>query len=82
MKIRIDIDCTPKEARSFLGLPDVEPLQKQMMEQLGEKIQSYAANMDMEALMKMWMTGGLKGMENLQQQFWAQFAPGSGKKDR
>ncbi len=81
MKIRIDIDCTPKEARSFFGLPDVEPLQKQMMEQLGEKIQSYAANMDMEALMKHWLSGGWKGMENLQQQFWAQFSPGAGKKD-
>lgn len=81
MKIRIDIDCTPKEARSFLGLPDVEPLQKQMMEQLGKKIHSYTENMDMETLMKTWMTSGLKGMENLQQQFWAQFNPGSGKKD-
>jgi len=23
MKITVDVDCTPEEARSFLGLPDV-----------------------------------------------------------
>ena len=25
MKITIEVDCTPAEARSFMGLPDVEP---------------------------------------------------------
>ena len=24
MKVNIEIDCTPEEARSFMGLPDVE----------------------------------------------------------
>jgi kynurenine formamidase len=28
MKIKIDIDCTPQEARAFFGLPDVEPIQE------------------------------------------------------
>ena len=27
LKITIDIDCTPDEARQFMGLPDVKPLQ-------------------------------------------------------
>jgi hypothetical protein len=31
MKITIDIDCTPGEARAFLGLPDVAPLQAEVM---------------------------------------------------
>ena len=31
MKIKIDVDCTPQEARAFLGLPDVAPMQKAMM---------------------------------------------------
>jgi hypothetical protein len=30
MKITVDIDCTPGEARQFMGLPDLEPLQKHM----------------------------------------------------
>ena len=32
MKITIDIDVTPEEARRFLGLPDVEKIQMQLLE--------------------------------------------------
>ena len=31
MKVKIDIDCTPEEARTFFGLPDLGPLQKEML---------------------------------------------------
>lgn len=31
MKVTIDIDVTPEEARRFLGLPDVERLQEQLL---------------------------------------------------
>ncbi len=27
MKITVDIDCTPEEARAFFGLPNVQPMQ-------------------------------------------------------
>ena len=27
MKITINVDCTPAEAREFFGLPDLRPLQ-------------------------------------------------------
>ena len=26
MKVTVDVDCTPTEARAFLGLPDVTPI--------------------------------------------------------
>ena len=26
MKFTVDVDCTPEEARSFLGLPDMKPI--------------------------------------------------------
>ena len=26
MKVTIDIDCTPEEARRFMGLPDLTPV--------------------------------------------------------
>ena len=28
MKITVGIDCTPTEAREFMGLPDVKPMQR------------------------------------------------------
>ena len=36
MKITIDIDITPEELRSFLGLPNVEKLQQQMLDRAQE----------------------------------------------
>ena len=38
--INIEIECTPAEARSFLGLPDVEPIQAAVMERLQERVLS------------------------------------------
>ena len=38
MKITINVDCTPLEARQFMGLPDVEPMQKAVMEDIEKRI--------------------------------------------
>ena len=38
MKVTFDIDCTPEEARAFLGLPDVRPMQEAVMKQVQEKL--------------------------------------------
>lgn len=48
----IEIDCTPIEARSFLGLPDVSPLNEKLVEEMQARM---SANMNMlspEELMK------------------------------
>ena len=37
MKVKIDIDCTPEEARTFFGLPDLGPLQQAMLKAMQEK---------------------------------------------
>ena len=89
MKIKIDIDCTPQEARGFLGLPEVAPLQETMMKELEKRLQDGLKSMDSEALFKAWLpsgmagelTGGLKGWEEFQRQFWSQMsgAAGGGK---
>src|SRR3546814_5754491 len=38
MKITVNVDCTPEEARRFLGLPDVQPLQEAVMRQMQERV--------------------------------------------
>nr|CAX84252.1 uncharacterized protein bu93_0140 [uncultured bacterium] len=38
MKINIQLDITPAEGRSFLGLPDVEPLQREVIEHIRTKV--------------------------------------------
>ncbi|MDB5699141.1 MAG: hypothetical protein JWN69_1945 [Alphaproteobacteria bacterium] len=32
MKVSVDIDCTPEEARRFLGLPDLAPVHEAYVE--------------------------------------------------
>ena len=85
MKIKLDIDCTPEEARTFFGLPDVKPMQKQLMAQMQKRISENLSGMDPETLIKTWMPLGLEGLEKLQSAFWSQMAgaakpdPGKGK---
>jgi hypothetical protein len=74
MKIRIDIDCTPQEARTFLGLPHVEPMQEALVAQMQKRLARYLDAMEPEALMSAWLPGGIKGLTALQEQFWQQMA--------
>ncbi len=84
MKITIDVDCTPEEARSFLGLPDVAPFQQAMMDDIQRRISDGLASMDPETLMKTWLPMGLQSMEQLQKMFWQQMnkAAGAGPKPK
>jgi len=71
MKITIDIDCTPLEARRFLGLPDVEAMQKVMMDKMQERMLSALNSTDPDMLMKTWLPAGIAGWEQMQKMFWA-----------
>lgn len=70
MKVTIDIDCTPEEARQFLGLPDVAPLQQSMMEQIQKRIEDNMGQMDIENVMQNWAPAAMQGMGQMQKVFW------------
>ncbi|MDJ0894971.1 MAG: DUF6489 family protein [Alphaproteobacteria bacterium] len=70
MKITIDVDCTPEEARRFLGLPDVAPMQEQLIRQMHEQMSANLAAMDPETMIKTWLPMGLQGLEQMQRVFW------------
>jgi hypothetical protein len=72
VKISIDIDCTPEEARQFLGLPDVKPLQESLMKEIERRMLSNLETMDPENLMKTWLPASLEGFEQIQKMFWSQ----------
>lgn len=74
MKITIDIDCTPEEARTFLGLPDVQPLQAAMMAELEKRMRANIEQMDPETMLRTWLPAGLQGLEQMQKLFWSQLA--------
>jgi len=76
MKITIDIDCTPQEARAFFGLPNIEPMQDALLDQLQQQLSGYLAQTDPEAMLKLWLPESVKGLGNIQEQFWRQFMSG------
>ena len=70
MKIKIDIDCTPEEARACLGLPDVAPLQDAVMDRLREQLLANLAAMEPEALLKTWLPAGIESFERVVVLYW------------
>jgi Family of unknown function (DUF6489) len=82
MKIKFDIDCTPEELRSFFGLPDVGPMQKELLKEVEERMRASLKALDPETMLKTWLPAGLKGFEQLQEMFMSQMAgrPGGAKK--
>lgn len=55
MKINVEIDCTPEEARRFFGLPDLRPMQEAVMAKLQEQMLDAVSATSPEALLKAWM---------------------------
>jgi Family of unknown function (DUF6489) len=45
MKVNVEIDCTPLEARQFIGLPDVVPMQTAVMDKLQQQMTSNVEKM-------------------------------------
>ncbi len=74
MKITMNIDCTPEEARAFLGLPDVKPLQEEMLREVQKRLSETLKATAPEAILKTWLPATLKGYEQLQEIFLAQLA--------
>ena len=81
MKVSIDIECTPQEARTFFGLPDVQPLQDAMMKRLQDQMEDQFNMMSPEELMKSWLVPGMESFGKLQQAMWGA-AASSGKTKR
>ena len=80
MKIKLDIDCTPEELRGFFGLPDVKPMQEELMQEVAERMRANVHALDPETMLKTWLPAGLKGFEQLQEIFLNQMGGRPGGK--
>jgi len=81
MKIKLDIDCTPEELRGFFGLPDIKPMQEQLLKEVEERMRAGVKALDPEMMLKTWLPAGLQGFEKLQEIFLNQMGgSGAGKK--
>jgi hypothetical protein len=71
MKIHMDIDCTPDEARTLFGLPDVKPMQNAMMGEIEARMKKALSAMEPDALIKMWLPASIQGFEQWQKFLWS-----------
>ncbi len=65
MKVKLDIDCTPEEARTLLGLPDIAPMQQRFLERVEERLEQNLEALEPEAFFRSWFPVTAKGMDDL-----------------
>jgi len=54
MKVTVDIDCTPEEARRFLGLPDLAPVHQAYVERMTKMVTDGSNAEGFAELMRSW----------------------------
>jgi hypothetical protein len=73
MKVNISVDCTPEEARAFLGLPNIAPMQDAAMKQMQASMEKATQSMDPESVMKALFPIRPENLADMQKAFWTQF---------
>jgi hypothetical protein len=63
MKMTVEVDCTPEEARRFMGLPDVSALNEALVAEMQTRMASNMAALSPDELMKNWMAFGAGAQE-------------------
>jgi len=54
MKVTVDIDCTPEEARRFMGFPDITPIHEAYVEKMRSIVTDGVTPEHMTEMMKSW----------------------------
>jgi uncharacterized protein DUF6489 len=75
MKVTMNVDCTPEEARTFFGFPDVQPMQEHLLKEMQERLSANLKAMDPDTMIRAWLPATMKGFEQLQDIFTSQLSP-------
>lgn len=73
MKINIEVDCSPDEARRFFGLPDVAPMQERLLEEMEQRLRDAVSKGDVQQMLDQWLPFGARGIDQWQT-MWGQLA--------
>jgi hypothetical protein len=65
MKINVEVDCTPEEARRFMGLPDLSPVHNVYVKMMTEAVEKQTNPEAFQQLVQSWSPMGEAGMN-----FW------------
>jgi hypothetical protein len=69
MKVTVNIDCTPEEARRFLGLPDLSPVHQAYVDKLQRAVSEGVTPDMVTDMMKSWGPMTDAGMNMWRQMF-------------
>lgn len=69
MKMNVEVDCTPEEARRFLGLPDLTPVHDAYVANMLETMQKGVSPELFESMVKNWAPMGEAGFKMWTQMF-------------
>lgn len=72
MKITINVECTPEEARRYMGLPDVAPMQQDMLKAMQERMMANVSSMQPTEMIKAWLPMGMESWLEMQKALWTQ----------
>jgi hypothetical protein len=70
MKIKIDIEATPQEIRSFFGLPNLEPLQDELVETMRKNMTAGIEGFDPHSVIKAFTPDNSPAFNALHNTFW------------
>ena len=62
MKVTVDVDCTPEEARRFMGLPDMTVVHEAYTDKMKKMIEEGITPDSVETMMRNWMPMGEAGV--------------------
>lgn len=82
MKVTVDVDCSPAEARAFLGLPDVTPIHEKYIKTVLDSFDGVGNVEQMETLFKSFSPMGDAGMRLFQQMMNMGLSSVSGGSDK
>ena len=77
MKVTVDVDCTPEEARRFLGLPDLSAVHEAYIEKMKSAVTDGPSTEMLGDMMKAWGPMNEAGMN-----MWSQMLEQMGKAGR
>jgi hypothetical protein len=63
MKFTVDVECTPEEARSFLGLPDMKPIHDMYLQAVADTMSGQTNLEQMERMFRGLSPLGDAGMK-------------------
>ena len=75
MKVNVELDLTPVEARTLMGLPDLTPLHDQYLGTLQDTLKNGISPDLAESVIRSWSSTGEAGLA-----FWQRLGEGGGKK--